>query len=133
MSQENIEVVRRMYEAYTAGDFETALAEFQPDAEVDLSARGYTAVGKGSEGITRVVSSWTESWDEYSERLDEIHDLGDRVLVLATQRGRGKGSGIEVSSQWGFLVELRAGRIARLTAYRDRASALEAAGISEQA
>jgi len=34
MSQENVEVVRRMYEAFHSGDADGALAHFDPDVVV---------------------------------------------------------------------------------------------------
>ena len=37
MSQENVEVVRRMYEAVAAGDSEAVLAKYDPGVEFDFS------------------------------------------------------------------------------------------------
>jgi ketosteroid isomerase-like protein len=37
MSQEDVEIVRRMYEAFHRGDFDCALAYFNSEVEVDAS------------------------------------------------------------------------------------------------
>jgi ketosteroid isomerase-like protein len=53
------------------------------------------------------------------------------LLVVTTQRGRGKGSGIEISNQWGFLVQVRDGLITSVKGYRDVESALVAASAAQ--
>jgi ketosteroid isomerase-like protein len=69
-----------------------------------------------------------EGWREEIEAMD---DLGNRVLVVTTQRGRGKGSGVEVEARWAALYEIEGGKITALTMYDGRAEALKAAGLSE--
>jgi ketosteroid isomerase-like protein len=117
MSRENVELVGQMYESYLQGDMERALAYFHPDVKVDLSVRVDTAVGKGREELGRVVGSWVGTWDGYSETLDELRDLGDKVCVVGTQRGRGKGSGVELAQRFAGLYEVRDGLITSLTMY----------------
>ena len=39
MSEENVEAVRRMYDACTSGDFDTAMAYLDPEIEMDLTLR----------------------------------------------------------------------------------------------
>jgi ketosteroid isomerase-like protein len=53
------------------------------------------------------------------------------VLVTSTQRGRAKGSGIEVETRYAVLYEVRGDKIARMIIYTEPAEALEAAGLSE--
>jgi ketosteroid isomerase-like protein len=131
MSRENVELVRRMYDAYLNGDAERALEFFHPDVEVDFSLRVDTGKGRGREELARIVGSWGAAWDGYREEIDEIHDFGGVVCVVATQRGRGKGSGIELENQFAGLYEFHDGLVTRLTMYMDRESALEAAGGSD--
>ncbi len=69
--------------------------------------------------------------DAWSEEVEEIRDLGDSVLVVSTQRGRGRGSGVEMEHRFAMLYELRNGKVIRWTIYNDRSEALEAAGSSE--
>jgi ketosteroid isomerase-like protein len=129
MSQENVEVVRRMYEAFHGGDAEGALAHFDPDVTVDASSRVDGEVGHGHQDLTRIISSWLGAFEEWREELEEIRDLGDRVFVVATQRGRGKGSALDVETRYAVLYGVEGGRITRMTLYLDPAEALEAVGL----
>jgi ketosteroid isomerase-like protein len=54
--------------------------------------------------------------------IEECRDLGDEVLVLATQRGRGKGSGVEVEARYAMLYGIRDGEIVSFTLYPDAAT-----------
>jgi len=131
MSQENVEVIRRMYEAFHGGDFDGALAYFDPEVEVDASVRVDEGVGHGRDAVSAVVASWLAAWDEWREEIEEIRDLGSGVLVVSTQHGRAKGSGIEVETRYAVLYEIRGGKIIRMVLYSGLAEALKAAGISE--
>lgn len=131
MSRENVEVVSRMYEAYLGGEAERALAFFHPDVEADFSVRVDAGVGRGRDELARVVTSWIGTWDEYTEEINEIRDLGNRVCIAATQRGRGKGSGAVLEQRFASLYEVRGGLITRVTMYTSLESALESAGASE--
>jgi ketosteroid isomerase-like protein len=131
MSQENVEVVRRMYEAFHAGDTDGALACFDPDVVVDFSRRADGRVGHGREYLNQIISSWLGAWEEWREEIDEIRDLGSQVYVVATQHGRGKGSGVEVEQCYAFICEVEGNNITTVTYYPEVADALEAAGLSE--
>jgi ketosteroid isomerase-like protein len=68
---------------------------------------------------------------ELEVTTEEFIDAGDRVLVTAHHRGRGRGSGIEVDRRFYLVYSLRNGKVARADEYADRTEALEAAGLSE--
>src|SRR5882762_2017710 len=132
MSQENVEIVRRMYDAFHGGDVDGALSHFDPDVLVDASkARPDVGVGKGREHVNAVVTSWLGSWEEWREEIEEVRDLGSRVLVLSVQRGRGKGSGVEVEAHYAMLYDVHGGEIISMRMYGTPAEALEAAGLRE--
>jgi ketosteroid isomerase-like protein len=132
MSQENVEVVRRMYDAFHGGDVEGALSHFAPDVLVDAStARPDVAIGKGREHVGAVVASWITAFEEWREEIEEVRDLGGRVLVLSVQHGRGKGSGVEVEARYAILYDLHGEKITSLRMYRNPAEALEAAGLRD--
>jgi ketosteroid isomerase-like protein len=131
MSQENVELVKRMYARFHAGDAEEALACFSEDVVVEAPARPDLRGGRGREALGTLVGSWVESWDGWSEEIEEVHDLGDHVMVSSTQRGRGKSSGIEINAQYAYLYEVRNGELSRMGMYYSADEAREAAGLSE--
>ncbi len=132
MSEENVEVVRRMYDAFHVGDAEGALVHFDPDVVVDASrARPDGGKGQGREQLNAIVTAWMGTWDEWREEIAEMRDLGSRVLVLSVQYGRGKGSGIEVEAPYALLYDVQGGKITRLTMFATQEQALEAAGLKE--
>ncbi|MGH2993752.1 MAG: nuclear transport factor 2 family protein [Solirubrobacterales bacterium] len=131
MSQEIVETVRRMYEAFHRSDFDGALAYFDPEVEVDASMRVDEGIGRGRDAVYAMVARWVGAWDEWREEIEEIRDLGSQVLVASKQHGRAKGSGIEVETHYAVLYEIRGDKITRMTLYSEAAEALEAAGVRE--
>src|SRR3954447_2832545 len=131
MSQENVEIVRGMYDAFGRGDGDAALAYFDPGVVVDASHRVDGRVGHGHQELVAILGEWMGTWKEWREEGEAMGDAGDRVLVISTQRGRGKGSGAEWTNRFGMLYEIQGGKISRWTIYDDPHAALEAAGLSE--
>ena len=131
MSQENVAVVRQMYDAFNSGDAEGAVDHFAPDVTVDARDRPDHEIGKGREALVRIIASWVNSFDDWREEIEAIRDLGDHVLVAATQRGRGKGSGIETELRYALLYRVEDGKISSMTFYNTPTEALEAVGLRE--
>jgi ketosteroid isomerase-like protein len=133
MSQENVEVVRRAYEAWAAADFETLFRLIDERAVIrrvpplPLGSGTY----HGHEGLVETSTEWSEDFAEWEMRAEELFDLGDHVLVRVYQRAVGAGSGVPVESHYWFLHALRNGRITRLDMYATEAPARKAAGLSE--
>jgi ketosteroid isomerase-like protein len=131
MSQENVEVVRRMYEAFHSGDFDGALAHFDPDVLIDATMRVDAGIGRGREELFAIVGGWLGAFDDWREEIEEMRDLGRHVCVVSTQYGRGRGTGIETETRYAVLYELRGTQITHMTMYPDPVEALEAIGLSE--
>jgi ketosteroid isomerase-like protein len=139
MSQENVELVRRIFERFQAGmRHDDAAAWFDPEAVADdfewivqapLDGR---SVWRGADGFVEFIRTWTEQFDEWSLRVERLIDAGDdRVVVLTSQSATGKGSGVPVEMKLGQVCELKAGRLLRVRNYLSQAAALEAAGARE--
>ncbi len=129
MSQENLEIVKRMYEAFDGGDTESALGFLDPSIVTDASHRVDGRVGRGQDALIMILAEWMDTWEDWSHEVEEIRDLGDRVLVVETQHGRGKGSGAEWTGRFAMLFDLEDGKITRWTIYDDLAEGLEAVGM----
>ena len=132
MSRENVELVREMYEAYLAGDAERALAKIHPEVRVDFSDRPDAGVRHGRQALAELSSSWQDSFEHYTEELDEVREIGDFVCLITTQRGRTKGSDFEITDQVAFLVEVTDGQVTALTGYTSPEEAMAAAEPSKQ-
>ena len=134
MSEENVEIVRRLYASWEGGDLDTP--DFF-DAEVEHARIGSEL--PGIDGEWQGIEAFEVSMAQYLDALADLHieaeriiDLGgDRVLVLARQTAQGKTSGLPFEHELGDLFTLRDGRILRYASYWDRSEALEAAGLSE--
>jgi ketosteroid isomerase-like protein len=131
MSREKVEMVRRMYEAFHAGDFEGALAYFDPEVTFDASVRVDGGIGHGREQLNAMVAQWVGAWEQWRETIEEMRDLGSQVCVVTTQGGRGEGSGIEVEDRYVVLYEIEGDKISSMTLYTTTAEALEDAGLRE--
>ena len=130
MSEENVEIVRRMYEAFYGGDAAGALAYFDPEVVIDLSRRLEGGIGHGRDQLNTMIGEWVGTFDEWREEIAEMRDRGAEVYVLAVQHGRGKESGVEVQERYALIYELMGDKIARMTMYGEPADALEAIGLS---
>jgi ketosteroid isomerase-like protein len=132
MSQENVEIVRRGYEALNRGDVEGMIETTEPHARWDLSERVFNpAVYEGHDGIRRFIEEIDEVWDHFRLEPLEFIDAGDKVVVSHLVRGRGKGSGVDVELPSTSVYTLRNGKVTGSRMYREHNKALEAAGLSE--
>jgi uncharacterized protein len=131
MSQENVEIVRRIYDAYLLGDFETSLALMDAEVELDVSIRPEGKVYRGHEGVAEALRTWTGTWEAFRMELEELIDAGDHVIGVEQQSGRGRTSGVPLSEVYFSVWTLGDGKVTRIAWFQDRAMALEAAGLSE--
>ena len=130
MSQENVEIVRRLLTA-RPDEAPDLLAELlDPAVRLDLSDRVFNPdVYEGYEGIMRWRSDVDDVWESYQMEPEEFFDADEVVVVTVRERGRGKGSGVEVDRQVTFLCRLRASRVSEIRSYDDGRRALRDAGL----
>jgi ketosteroid isomerase-like protein len=137
MAQENVDTIRRMYDAWMARDDETVYSTFDPDIRLnpdpEASWVGMDETYLGHDGVRRYMRAVYEAFENYRPEVEQIIDAGEgRVLTLAIEHGRGRGSGAEVqAAKTAHLWTLQDGRAVRLDLYLNRKRALEAVGLSE--
>jgi ketosteroid isomerase-like protein len=133
MSQENVELVRRLMKAYADGDIEEMLLHLDPDGELHSAIIGGAEgnVYRGHDGIRRWFAEVTDSFEDLRTELTEFRDLGDRVLAFGHMYARGRESGVELDSPTGWLFAVRHGKLAKAEGFLSRDDALEAAGLRE--
>ena len=131
MSQENVEVVRQIYEAWASGDFRAGVNDLDPHV-VSVIRRDFPEWGvfHGPDGISKFMQRLLEPWDRLTVEAIDIRPVGDTVLVRLVQHGKGRVSGIEGDDLYFMLWTFRGRKIVRIETVRDEADALEAAGLS---
>ena len=135
MSRENVEVVRRVSDAYNRRDVEAMLDELHPEIEwypwLQVQLGGGATVYRGHEGVRDGVRDGEDAFSEVRAELSEVRDLGERAVAIGHLRGRGKESGALTESELAWIVEFQGGKVIRVREYLDPKEALEAAGLSE--
>ena len=134
MPQDKVEVAKRALDANNRRDVDGLFVELvTPDFLWESALAGGLDGGsyRGREGVERFAAALSEVWEEVQLIAEEFRDLGDRVLVLGRQVGRGKGSGAQVDAPLAAIFDFRGDRIWRSRGYVDRAEGIRAAGLSE--
>jgi hypothetical protein len=129
MSQENVELVRRLTEAFEARDIGAFVAAHHADAEVRNLRSQIVGPYRGHAGIRRMAEETFDMAPDYAIQIDEIRDCGSRVLLLGRQRGTV--GGVPIDEVLAELFEIAAGKVASSQDFATVEKALEAAGLSE--
>jgi ketosteroid isomerase-like protein len=134
MSEENVQTVRKVFDAFVRRDVRAALDVMDPD--VDLSAPATQALVdrdlsyRGHDGIRTYFEDVAEVWEELEVFLHEYHDVGDdRVLVVGHVRARGRdGLLVDQPAQWGWVI--KDGKIVWGRVFTNRNEAFQALELS---
>lgn len=126
-------MIRDQFEAVNERDWERAMGHYAEDVELVVSPEALMEYGTfaGREAVGEWFGNWFRTF-EPGYRFDslELHDLGDRVLLIARHHGRGRSSGIDVSGETGYVYTLRDGKIVRAELMTPEA-ARRTAGLAE--
>jgi ketosteroid isomerase-like protein len=131
MSQENVELVRRVYERWALGDFSEGDL-FHPEVDFEMPDWPHSAASHGLEGMRNVWAQTLGAWDDFRAEGVEYLESGPHVVVLNHIHARGKGSGADVSADTATVWTFERGKVVRLALYWDSEKALEAAGLPER-
>jgi len=134
MSQENVDVVRRVVEAFNRQDWAAWDSLYHPDAEwFDPPEVPGSGVHRGRRSIRQYFDELLEiAADGFNIEVDALEDVGrDRVLIRARTVLVARGSGVPVDANVFQLVDLEDGRVRRVRNFRSSQDALEAAGLQE--
>jgi ketosteroid isomerase-like protein len=125
VSRENVEVVRRGFEAYGRGEDFPAIFDpgivWNPAEEEAM---------QGLDAVRAYMQRWESSWERLEMAPEEFIDAGDRVLVTVHFSGRGRETGIEVDARLYEVYTLDRGKVVRMDEFTERSEALQAAGLS---
>jgi ketosteroid isomerase-like protein len=131
MSEENVEIVRRGFEAYSRRDVDGFLSHLDPEVELRSAIVGGAEgkVYRGHDGVRKWIADSDESFIELVTDLSEFRDVGDQVLAFGHIRARGRESGLELESPTGWVFAVRDGKLVKAEGFLSTAAALEAVGL----
>jgi ketosteroid isomerase-like protein len=135
MSQENVEIVRRLFDATNLRDFTEAMNLYDEGVVLVVDASVLpTSAGKfcGRDAVGSWFADWFRSFGaDYRFDIEEARAVGERVLVVARHYGRGRASGVALDWSVAYACSVSSGRIVRIEMYADRAEAVKAVGLEE--
>ncbi len=131
MSQENVELVRSVFDGWAHGDFNAGLDLLAPEFEWRQQREAVEPGSHRGADIGRALSSIFEIYENFRIEADRYIDAGNRVVVFGRTRGTARGSGVAAGQSFAFVWTVEGARLARLEVYADRDEALEAVGLRE--
>jgi ketosteroid isomerase-like protein len=132
MSQENVDIIRRVYDAFARGDIPAVLGAL--DASVEWrEAENFLYADKnpymGPEAVLMgVFARLGGEWDQFQATPDSILDAGDTVIGQGHYGGTYKATGKTVRAQFAHVFTLSGGKVVRFQQYTDTKQFSEVAG-----
>jgi ketosteroid isomerase-like protein len=131
MSQENVELVQGMYEAWNRSGGVPQLELMDTEIEVDAPGPGGRGIYRGHAGLSKVLENFWGYFEDHRIEVEECIPAGDDVVVTVHYYGRGKTSGVQVDMWHWHVWTLRDRKFVRWRVLDTRGDALEAVGLSE--
>jgi ketosteroid isomerase-like protein len=132
MSQEDVNLARRGYEALATGDMERVLELIDPDVQVEVHTGRpdlpETHTLHGHEGFLENLRQLDEVFEDVEVRPEEFIEVGEELVVPIYTAGRGRASGIRVENRVTHIWTIRDGKATRFRVFPTTEQALEAVG-----
>jgi ketosteroid isomerase-like protein len=133
---EKLELVESAFDAWNRGEIDRFADHVSEDvAWLEVSGRPESGTSErfGRARLRSSLESLFDAWESYRLEVERIEDIGDRVLAIVREVARGRSSGVEIDSRWGYLITVENGEMVRVEAYRDPAEAARAARLHSSA
>ncbi len=128
MSWENVEAVRRHYEALADGQQPVTI--YDPDVEIRVSSDWTDAdLFRGLDGLAELRARLIEPWEEYRQEPEEFIDVGEHVVAVCREYARGRNSGVQVEQTLVVVWTMRDRRAVLVRGFRTKDEALQAVGL----
>jgi ketosteroid isomerase-like protein len=129
VASDNVEIVKRGFEAFDQDGVEGLLAfvheDFEGSTPPGLASEPDTY--RGHDGVRRYFDSFYEVMDDIRWDSHAFHEVGDKVVVEFTLYARGKSTGLEFGQPAVQVWTLRDGKGIGLELYPTLEEALTAA------
>jgi ketosteroid isomerase-like protein len=131
MSQENVEVVRSIYESLNRGDWDAATRPTDADFEVTFQRGPNAGTRRGRDSIRAIVEDQRAAFEAWIIEVEQVFDSDDQVVAVIKSRLRPKGTDAEFEIRNGHIWTLRDGVAVSLRGFPNPEEALEAAELRE--
>jgi ketosteroid isomerase-like protein len=133
MSQENVEIVRKVYAAWARSDPSRAFDYLDPEVVWEAIEDAPDAgTYRGHSGVKRYMDDWLQDFEHFAFEFDQPVEVDGRLVLEQWGRNRGKGSGLKTEIHYAAIYTFRRGKVFTVKEYNTYAEALEAVGLSEQ-
>jgi ketosteroid isomerase-like protein len=130
MSQERIELVRKLFEFYLAGERDEWMQLVHPDVELDVDPAVITSgTFHGRDELEQWGKRWDEMWEALSYEPEQFFEAGEALVVGVRQTSRGAGSGVPVDQVAWWVFHFDGDRVRRILFFTEKESALAAVGL----
>ena len=123
MSQENMDVIKGVYDAFARGDIPVVLGALAADvdwreAENFMYADGNPYIGPQAvlEGVFARIGG---EWEGFQATPDNLLDAGDAVVAQGHYSGVYKATGRSVRAQFAHVFTFSDGKVVRFQQYTD--------------
>ncbi len=123
------ELAQEVCRAIDSDGVEGALGFFAPEVVLDDLPAAPKPRLPGHDSLRRHFARFTDNFDDFHLRVEEVHSLGSKVM-LALRIG---GQGVSGATAWGtvhHVYTVRGREIVRVEIFRERAAAARAAGLT---
>jgi ketosteroid isomerase-like protein len=132
MSEANVELARRSFDAWCRRDaewfVENTTPEFEFVAAVMSTVEGDAGTVRGGEqGIRQYFAILDEPWESFVVDEDEYREVDDQVVCVGRLRAKGRGSGVEFDQPIAMVLWFAGDKIARTRSFLDVDEAMAAA------
>jgi ketosteroid isomerase-like protein len=127
---QNVQIVRRLVDAFNDRDLDAMLPLVHPEAELQslraqLEGRAY----RGHDGVRRMLADFEEDWTFARMDAEDFREADDQVVMLGRLSARGRASGVDLDVPIGVVWGLRDGQVVFARTFSEQVDALRAAGL----
>ncbi len=132
MSQENVELVRRLNECFAPGEHEWPFTVYHPEIVWEpIQVTGIDPVYRGHEGVRRGWRDWFSAFSDVEFEIERYIDAGEEVVVILRVKAVGRASGVPTElGPYAQIWTIRDGLCVAMQVYADVEEGLRAAGVN---
>jgi ketosteroid isomerase-like protein len=131
VSAENVEIVRRAFEPWQAGDLEAFARFVAPDIEWDISEYqlpDFPDTGIGRAAFLGHMADYVGGWVDYRPAGLELTAMGEHVIAMTHEYARMRDTDVEIDREVAVVWTVRDGVFTRFRIFRTREDAIDALG-----